>query len=84
MAISSLTLPVEPRTYLQAAKHPCWLDAMQAEFNALLSNHTWNLVPRPLHQKVVLNKWIFKLKQRLTALLTGTKLALLLRALIRR
>jgi hypothetical protein len=34
MAFSSLTLHVEPLTYLQAAKHPCWLDAMQAEFNA--------------------------------------------------
>jgi hypothetical protein len=36
---------------------------MKAEFAALLSNHTWTLCPRPIHQKVFRNKWVFKLKQ---------------------
>jgi len=37
---------------------------MKAEFSALVSNHTWTLVPRPTNQKVVRNTWVFKLKQR--------------------
>jgi hypothetical protein len=64
LALTSVTLPAEPRTYHQAAQNPCWLDAMKAEFSALVSNHTWTLVPRPTNQKVVRNKWVFKLKQR--------------------
>lgn len=37
---------------------------MKAEFSALVSNNTWTLVPCPHHQKVVRNKWVFKLKQK--------------------
>jgi hypothetical protein len=28
LALTSLHLPAEPRTYHQAAKNPCWLDSM--------------------------------------------------------
>jgi hypothetical protein len=37
---------------------------MSQEFHALLSNQTWSLCPRPLHQNVVRNKWVFKIKQK--------------------
>ena len=63
-ALSSITLPLEPKTFNQAVSNPCWFYAMQYEFQALLSNHTWTLCPRPLHKKVVRNKWVFKLKQK--------------------
>jgi hypothetical protein len=36
---------------------------MTSEFQALLSNQTWSLCPCPLHQNVVCNKWVFKIKQ---------------------
>jgi hypothetical protein len=32
------------------------------EYEALLSNSTWDLVPRPLGANIVINKWIFKHK----------------------
>ena len=35
---------------------------MQDEYDALLSNGTWQLVPRPSHANVITGKWIFKNK----------------------
>lgn len=35
----------EPINYTQAIKHPHWQSAMQDEYDALLRNHTWSLVP---------------------------------------
>jgi hypothetical protein len=35
---------------------------MQLEFNALQTNWTWSLVPRPLGANIIFNKWVFKNK----------------------
>ena len=37
---------------------------MQEEFDALLRNRTWQLVPRPRHANVITGKWVFKHKLR--------------------
>jgi hypothetical protein len=37
---------------------------MQTEYDALMTNKTWTLCPRPSNWKVVRNKWVFKLKQK--------------------
>jgi hypothetical protein len=37
---------------------------MTTEFQALLHNNTWSLCPRPQHQNVFRNKWVFKIKQK--------------------
>jgi hypothetical protein len=39
-----------------------WHHAMQQEYEALLSNNTCDLVPRPSGANVVTDKWIFKHK----------------------
>jgi hypothetical protein len=30
------------------------------EYAALLANHTWDMVPRPLGTNVVIDKWLFR------------------------
>jgi len=56
------TLSLVPRTYRAALANPNWRAAMEAEFSALLSNHTWDLVPQPPGSNVVTGKWVFKHK----------------------
>jgi hypothetical protein len=35
---------------------------MEEEYDALITNNTWDLVPHPLGSNVVTDKWIFELK----------------------
>jgi hypothetical protein len=37
---------------------------MNLEYQALISNQTWSLCPRPSHHNVIRNKWVFKVKQK--------------------
>jgi hypothetical protein len=55
-------LSLVPRTYRAALADPNWRAAMEAEYSALLSNHTWDLLPRPPGSNVVTGKWVFKHK----------------------
>jgi len=40
-----------------------WECAMQEEYNCLMVNNTWTLVPLPHGRKPVSCKWVFKIKQ---------------------
>jgi histone deacetylase 1/2 len=57
----SATTPISPipRTYRHALKDPNWRNAMIDEYNALMKNNTWCLVPKPAGVNVVSGKWIF-------------------------
>jgi len=35
----------DPQSYAEAAGHPSWESAMEEEYNSLLENQTWDLVP---------------------------------------
>lgn len=49
----------------KAVKYPRWKLAMADEYNALLYNRTWELVPSHPYMKVVGSKWVFKIKEKL-------------------
>jgi hypothetical protein len=48
-----------PSDYHSALKDPNWLSAMREEYNALMNQNTWSLVPLPVGANVVTGKWIF-------------------------
>ena len=54
--------PAEPLSIKQALSDPNWKKAMDAEFQALKNNDTWDLVPYQSKYNIVGNKWVFKLK----------------------
>lgn len=60
----SLTPPlefkIEPTCYTQAKQHLAWRQAMDAEYNSLISNGTWSLVPPPSTKNVIGCKWVFR------------------------
>lgn len=52
---------VESKTVIEALNTPKWFDSMKKEFQALINNHTWELIPR-LNAKIIGNKWVFHVK----------------------
>jgi hypothetical protein len=60
----NLESKIEPVSYRKAAADPRWRHAMQEEYDALISNATWILCPRPTHNNVIRNKWVYKIKKK--------------------
>nr|GEW77918.1 NBS-containing resistance-like protein [Tanacetum cinerariifolium] len=51
-----------PKNPSHALKDPKWCNAMYDEYNALVKNDTWLLVPRPVGVNMVRSMWLFKHK----------------------
>ncbi|CAH9145935.1 unnamed protein product [Cuscuta epithymum] len=52
----------DPSCFSMANKDVKWREAMAEEFNALIDNHNWDLVPFNPRKNVVGSKWIYKTK----------------------
>lgn len=66
MAWSLVAINEEPTTYKEAidsTDSEKWMEAMQTEYDSLMKNETWTLVEKPKNQKVIDNKWVFKVKK---------------------
>ncbi|KAH9728046.1 hypothetical protein KPL70_008880 [Citrus sinensis] len=60
----------EPTSYREAMKSSYkseWQRAMEDEMDSLYKNNTWELVKKPDKRRIVGCKWIFKVKEGLTA-----------------
>jgi hypothetical protein len=64
LATQVVSLPLEPSTFKQVVAKLEWIQAMLLGYNALISNQTWTLCPRPSHHNIVRNKWVFKVKKK--------------------
>ncbi|XP_020538009.2 uncharacterized mitochondrial protein AtMg00820-like [Jatropha curcas] len=53
-----------PKNPISALSDHNWKSAMLDEFNALIDNKTWELVPRPPNVNVIRSMWIFHHKYK--------------------
>lgn len=58
----SSILDSEPSTYDEDTSQQCWKDTMMEEYESIMKNDVWEIVPRPDRKSVVTSKWIFKIK----------------------
>ena len=49
----------EPSSYEERKE---WKDAMIKEYQSIMKNDVWDVVPRPEGKSVVTSKWIYKIK----------------------
>ncbi|KAH9717402.1 retrovirus-related pol polyprotein from transposon RE2 [Citrus sinensis] len=52
-----------PSNTSEALKEPSWKKAMEDEYNALIKNETWTLIPNDSSYKLIGNKWVYKVKE---------------------
>ena len=62
MALVNQLNDAKPTLYEEAAKYQTWKDAMLDEYNSIMKNNVWEVVPRPEGKSVVSSKWIYKIK----------------------
>jgi hypothetical protein len=62
VAAMSHIIDSEPSCYEEASSQPVWRDAMMEEYQSIMKNDVWDIVPRPKGKSVVTSKWIYKIK----------------------
>ena len=62
MALMTELINSEPSSFGEAAQHDVWQEAMIEEYDSIMKNQVWEVVPRPQSKKVMGSRWIYKVK----------------------
>jgi hypothetical protein len=62
MALMCDLIEKEPTCFEEAIQKKEWVDAMTEEYQSIIKNDVWEVVPRPKFKDVVSSKWIYKIK----------------------
>jgi hypothetical protein len=63
MALMSKFIVTEPSSFQEVVHDLTWVDAMVEEYDSIVKNNAWEIVPRPIDKSVVGSRWIYKVKQ---------------------
>eukprot|EP00253_Pinus_taeda_P011591 PITA_11591 len=63
MALMSKCVVTEPSFFEEAMEDPAWVDAMVEEYDSIVRNSAWEIVPRPEGKLVVGSRWVYKVNQ---------------------
>jgi hypothetical protein len=55
-------LEEEPTCFEEVIQRKEWADAMTEEYQSIMKNKVWEIVPRPKNKDVVSSRWLFKIK----------------------
>eukprot|EP00253_Pinus_taeda_P034270 PITA_34270 len=53
MALVGECVATEPSSFQEAVQQPVWIDAMVEEYDSIIWNNVWDVVPRPANKAVV-------------------------------
>ena len=62
MALMTELINSKPSSFEEDAQHDVWQEAMVEEYDSIMKNHVWEVVPRPQGKKAVGSRWIYKVK----------------------
>jgi hypothetical protein len=62
MALMCDLIKKEPTCFEEAIQKKEWVDAMIEEYQSIIKNDVWEIVPRPKNKDAVSSKWIYKIK----------------------
>jgi hypothetical protein len=66
-------MDVEPSSYEEPIEKRVWKDAMGEDYQSIVKNDIWDLVPRPKEKSVVSSKWIYKMKHAIDGIIEKYK-----------
>ena len=53
MALMSKCIVIEPSSFEKSAQEPTWVDAMVEEYDSIVKNNAWEIVPSTIDKSVV-------------------------------
>ena len=53
MALVGECVATEPSSFEEAMQQPVWMDAMVKEYDSIMRNNVWDVVPRPGDKSLV-------------------------------
>ena len=62
MALVGECVEIEPSSFEEAVQQLIWVDAMVEEYDSIVHNSVWNVVPRSENKSVVSSRWLYKVK----------------------
>jgi hypothetical protein len=62
VALMSSIIDTKPSSYEEATRKQVWQNAMMEEYNSIMKNDVWEIVPRPEGKSVIDSRWLYKVK----------------------
>eukprot|EP00253_Pinus_taeda_P035507 PITA_35507 len=67
MALVEQCVKTEPSSFEEAVQQSTWVDAMVEEYDSIVRNSVWDVVPRLENKYVVSSRWLYKVKKAVDA-----------------